>query len=52
MARTYHQLGMVAQERRALETAEDWYLKALRITERLGDEHSAALTYHQEIPVH
>ena len=45
-AGAYHQLGMIAQEERDFSTAEKWYLKALEIKERLGDEHAAA-TYHQ-----
>jgi Tfp pilus assembly protein PilF len=43
----YHQLGMVAQERRDLAAAEQWYLRALAINERLGNERAAAITYHQ-----
>ncbi len=46
-AGTYHQLGMVAEERRDFEAAEGWYRKSLEITERLGDEPGAAGTYHQ-----
>ncbi|HYH67615.1 MAG TPA: CHAT domain-containing protein [Urbifossiella sp.] len=45
-AAAYHQLGMVAQERRDLAAAEGWYRKSLEIKERQGDEHGAAITYH------
>jgi tetratricopeptide (TPR) repeat protein len=38
---------MVAQARRDLDAAEKWYRKSLEIAERLGDEHGAAITYHQ-----
>src|SRR5262249_51898600 len=44
---TYHQLGIVAQERRDLDAAEKWYLKSLAIKEKQGNEHGAASTYHQ-----
>ena len=44
---TYHQLGIIAQERRDFDTAESWYRKALTIRENQDDEHGAALTYHQ-----
>src|SRR5208283_103231 len=35
----YHQLGMIAQERRDFASAEQWYRKALAIEEKQGDEH-------------
>ncbi len=44
-AKAYHQLGMIAQERRAFDAAESWYRKSLEIKERQGNEHGAALTY-------
>ena len=47
MAATYHQLGMVALERRELEAAENWYSKSLTIAEALGDRPGQAATYHQ-----
>ncbi|MBI5570066.1 MAG: tetratricopeptide repeat protein [Desulfomonile tiedjei] len=47
MAVSYHQLGMVAQERNRFDEAEAWYRKALEIRERLGLERDAAGDYHQ-----
>jgi tetratricopeptide (TPR) repeat protein len=47
LAISYHQLGMVNQERGELDDAEDWYTKALAIKEELGDRASTANTYHQ-----
>ncbi|MES2645080.1 MAG: tetratricopeptide repeat protein [Myxococcota bacterium] len=44
---SYHQLGIVAQERRDLDAAERWYLKSLEICEKQGNEQSAASSYHQ-----
>jgi tetratricopeptide (TPR) repeat protein len=46
-ASTYHQLGVISQERQQFATAEEWYKKALEIRERLGLERYAASTYHQ-----
>ncbi|MBT9437777.1 MAG: tetratricopeptide repeat protein, partial [Desulfobacterales bacterium] len=43
-ANALHNLGIIAQERREFEEAEDWYKKSLKIKERLGDEHGAAIT--------
>jgi tetratricopeptide (TPR) repeat protein len=43
----YHQLGMIAGERRDFETAEGWYQKSLEIKLKQGNEHGAASTYHQ-----
>jgi tetratricopeptide (TPR) repeat protein len=43
----YHQLGMVAQDRGDLDTAQDWYRKSLAITEELGDRPGMAISYHQ-----
>lgn len=47
VALAYHQLGIVAQERRDFEAAEQWYRKSLETTKRLGDEHGAAATQYQ-----
>ena len=47
MASTYHQLGIIAQEQRDFSAAEGWYKKSLAIEEKLGNEHGAAITYHQ-----
>ena len=47
LAITYHQLGMVAQDRGDLTSAEDWYRKSLAIEEELGDRPGMASTYHQ-----
>ena len=38
---------MIAQEQRDFASAEQWYRKALAIFEKQGDEHGAAITYHQ-----
>jgi Tfp pilus assembly protein PilF len=46
-AAAYHQLGMIAQERRDFASAEQWYRKSLTIEEKQGNEHGAALSYHQ-----
>ncbi len=43
----YRSLGITAQEHRRLDEAEDWYRKALTISEELGDRPSTAVTYHQ-----
>ena len=45
--RNYHQLGMVAQDRGALDDAEAWYKKSLAIKEALGDRPGMAPSYHQ-----
>lgn len=45
-AAAYHQLGVVAGERRDFGAAEVWYRKAIEIFERLGDERAEG-TYHQ-----
>jgi hypothetical protein len=47
MARSYHQLGITAQDRRRLDEAEDWYRQSLTIFEELGDRPGMALTYAQ-----
>ena len=38
---------MIAQDQRDFAQAEQWYRKSLAITEKLGNEHGAASTYHQ-----
>ena len=43
----YGQLGITAQDRGRLDEAEDWYRKALTITEELGNRPGMAGTYHQ-----
>ena len=42
MAITYHQLGIVAQDRGQLEEAEHWHRKSLAISEELGDRPGMA----------
>lgn len=42
-----HQLGMIAQERRDFEEAEERYKKSLAIRKKIGDEHGQASTLHQ-----
>jgi uncharacterized protein HemY len=46
-ASIYHQLGMVAQEQRQWEQAEDYYQKALQISIDFNDRYAQAGTYHQ-----
>ncbi len=46
-ARTYHQLGIIAEAQRDFSQAEQWYKKSLEISERQRNEHGAASTYHQ-----
>ena len=43
----WHQLGMVAEERRDFAAAEQRYLRSLAISEKQGNQHGAAITYHQ-----
>ena len=45
-AKTYHQLGIVAQEQRQWEQAEQYYQQALQIKIEFNDRYSQALTYH------
>ncbi|MDE6641897.1 MAG: CHAT domain-containing protein, partial [Acetatifactor sp.] len=45
-ASTYHQLGIISEERRDFAAAESWYKKSLAIFEKQGNEHGAASTYH------
>jgi len=47
IAVTYHQLGMIAEDRGRLDEADDWYHKSLTIKEELGDRPSMTNTYHQ-----
>jgi hypothetical protein len=47
MASSYHQLGIVAQERGDLPAAEQWYRRSLQINEALGNRPGMALTYAQ-----
>ena len=47
MAASYHQLGIVAQDRGRLDEAADWYARSLAIKEELGDRPGMALTYGQ-----
>ncbi|WP_334959778.1 tetratricopeptide repeat protein [Nostoc sp.] len=46
-ARTYHNLGMVAQELREYDQAGDYYQQALEIYIEFGDRYSSASTYGQ-----
>ena len=43
----YHQLGMVAQEQRQWEQAEQYYQQALQIKIEYNDRYAQAATYHQ-----
>jgi tetratricopeptide (TPR) repeat protein len=47
MARSYHQLGMLAQDPGDYDEAARQYQRALDIFERLGDQANMALSYHQ-----
>jgi tetratricopeptide (TPR) repeat protein len=47
LANVYHQLGLLAQQRRYFVDADQWYRKSLEIKEWLQDEKEAAITYHQ-----
>jgi tetratricopeptide (TPR) repeat protein len=46
MAPSYHQLGIMAQERGAYEEALEWYRRSLAIEEELGDRVGIARSYH------
>ncbi|HBE59112.1 MAG TPA: hypothetical protein DEA78_25765, partial [Cyanobacteria bacterium UBA11159] len=46
IAVSYHQLGIVAKEKREFEEAKAFYLKALKIYEDAGDFYHAAYEYH------
>ncbi|MGA2700589.1 MAG: tetratricopeptide repeat protein [Isosphaeraceae bacterium] len=43
-ARSYHHLGMIAQEQREFAGAEQWYHKAMAIWVKYGDKHHEAIT--------
>ena len=47
VARSYHQLGILAQNRRDYSEAARQYQRALTIKERLGDQAGMATTYRQ-----
>lgn len=47
LAKTFHQLGRIAQKQGDIYVAEDWYKKAIEIEERKKYVHNAAMTYHQ-----
>ncbi|MGW5742049.1 tetratricopeptide repeat protein [Amycolatopsis sp. NPDC003861] len=47
LAAVSHHLGRVAQTRRRLDEAEQWYRQCLGINEELGDRHSVSASYHQ-----
>jgi tetratricopeptide (TPR) repeat protein len=47
LAVAFHQLGMIAQERRQFDEAERWYRQSLAIEERIGNEHGQGSTLHQ-----
>jgi hypothetical protein len=43
----WHQLGSIAEGQRDFAAVERWYLKSLKITEKLGNERGAAIAYGQ-----
>jgi len=47
VAKTYHQLGRIAQEQRDFATAEHWYRKSFDAEEKHGNAYGAATTCHQ-----
>ena len=47
MAGSYHQLGMLAQDRGDYDEAARQYQRSLDISERLGDQAGMATSYHQ-----
>jgi tetratricopeptide (TPR) repeat protein len=47
LAKTFHQLGRIAQSQWDIYVAEGWYKKAIEIEEVKKYEHDAAMTYHQ-----
>ena len=47
LARDYHQLGRIAQQRGRLEDAEAWHGKSLEIDEELGNRSGRAANYYQ-----
>jgi tetratricopeptide (TPR) repeat protein len=46
MASSYHQLGIMAEERGSYDEALDWYRKSLAIKEELGNRAGMASSYH------
>ncbi len=52
IAVSYHQLGMVFEEKREYKEAVGWYEQAIEINERLGLKESVAANYHQIGRVH
>ncbi|KAF5433866.1 CHAT domain-containing protein [Candidatus Methanophagaceae archaeon] len=46
-ASLWHNLGIIAQERREFEEAEEWYRKSLALKEKLKYEYGQASTLHQ-----
>jgi tetratricopeptide (TPR) repeat protein len=46
-ARSYHHLGMLAQQRANMTAAEGWYRQSLELAEALGDRPIMASNYHQ-----
>ena len=46
-ASLWHNLGMIAQQRRQFDEAERWYRRSLEIKEKLKDEYGQAITLHQ-----
>ena len=46
-ASLWHNLGMIAEERREFDDAEQWYRKSLTIEEKLKNEYGQAQTLHQ-----
>ena len=42
LAKIYHSLGLVAEERGRLDAAEGWYKQSLSITEALGNQPGMA----------
>ena len=47
MATSYHQLGILAQDRGDYDAAEPLYRRSLEIFERIGDQAGMATSYHQ-----
>ncbi len=47
LAVTYHQLGVVAQAGGRLDEAQQWYLKSLTLSEKLGNRPNMAMSFGQ-----
>ena len=47
IASSYHQLGILAQDRGRLEEAQEWYTRSLTISEEVGDRSGIASSYHE-----